>query len=79
MAFFICPWQLSMGWGDETTRGKYFAGLEGIRMEGVSDGESYLMIVNFARNVSWMVQVQERTYFELPFDPEDANLFLREP
>lgn len=60
----------------ETTQGKYYASPEGLRVEGSSDGEQYIMIVNFARNLSWMLQVQERTYFEIPFRPEDAGNFL---
>jgi hypothetical protein len=60
----------------QTTKGKYFAGPQGIRMEGVSDGEQILMIVNFPQNVSWMVQVEEGMYFEMPFSPDDSGTFL---
>jgi hypothetical protein len=59
-----------------TTKGKFFAGPQGIRMEGVSEGEETLMIVNFPQNVSWMVQVEEGMYFEMPFGPEDSGSFL---
>jgi hypothetical protein len=59
-----------------TTKGKFFAGPQGIRMEGVSDGEQTLMIVNFPKSVSWMVQVDEGMYFEVPFRPEDSGTFL---
>jgi hypothetical protein len=59
-----------------TTKGKFFAGPQGIRMEGVSEGEKTLMIVNFPKSVSWMVQVEEGMYFEMPFSPEDSGGFL---
>ncbi|MDF1615496.1 hypothetical protein [Desulfurivibrio dismutans] len=57
-------------------QGKYYASPEGIRLESASDGEPFITIVNFAHNRSWMVQVQERTYLEIPFQPEDAGDFL---
>ena len=59
-----------------TTKGRFFAGPEGIRMEGVSEEEKTLMIVNFPKSVSWMVQVEEGMYFETPFSPEDSVTFL---
>jgi hypothetical protein len=59
-----------------TSQGKYFASPQGIRMEGMSEGEPLLMIVNFSQNVSWMVQVQDRMYVEMPFDPDDSDTFV---
>ncbi|MFP4317266.1 MAG: hypothetical protein ACLFQR_13670 [Desulfovibrionales bacterium] len=60
----------------QKTEGKYYAGPQGIRMEGVSDGEKTLMIVNFPQSVSWIVQVEEEMYYEMPFSPEDSGTFL---
>lgn len=59
-----------------TTKGKIFSGPRGIRMEGVSEGEKTLMIVNFSQSVSWTIQVDEGMYFEMPFRPEDSGTFL---
>jgi hypothetical protein len=59
-----------------TTKGKFYAGPLGIRMEGTSDGEPYLLIVNLPQSVSWMVQVDEGMYFELPFNPQDSGTFF---
>jgi hypothetical protein len=55
------------------SRGKYYAGPEGIRMEGEFDGEPGITIVNFSRNVIWTVEGEERMYIEMPFEPEKVG------
>lgn len=56
-----------------TSRGKYYAGPEGIRIEGVIDGEPGITIVSFARNVIWTVDEAEEMYIEIPFEPAKAG------
>ena len=61
--------------GGEESTGKYSASPEGMRMEGMMDGEPQILIVNFAKSISWMVMKDEGMYYELPFNPEDAVLY----
>lgn len=56
-------------------KGKYYAGPEGMRMEGMMDGEAQILIVNFSESVSWMVMKDEGMYFEMPFNPEDSEAY----
>ncbi len=59
----------------EETTGKYFAGPEGMRMEGIMDGEPQIMIVNFEKSVTWVVMEEEGMYMEMPFNPEDSDAY----
>ncbi len=59
----------------EEATGKYYAGPEGMRMEGMMDGERQIMIVNFSRSVSWIILEDERMYYELPLGPDAAEDF----
>ena len=54
---------------DEEQTGKYFAAPEGIRFEGVMDGEPYVMIYNFPKKTAWHLMVKERMYIETPIEP----------
>lgn len=59
----------------DETKGKYFAGPEGMRMEGIMDGEPQIMIVNFSKSVTWVVMEEEGMYMEMPFNPEDSDAY----
>ncbi len=59
----------------EETKGKYYAGPEGMRMEGIMDGEAQILIVNFSESVSWVVMMEEGMYLEVPFNPEDSEAY----
>lgn len=59
----------------DKTSGKYFAGPEGMRMEGIMDGEPQIMIINFVKNVTWVVMEEEGIYMEMPFNPEDSDVY----
>ncbi len=58
----------------EVTKGKFFAGSEGVRLES-TDGEQYIMIVNFAESVSWTFLVEEKMYYEMPLTPQDIEMY----
>ncbi|MFP4084688.1 MAG: DUF4412 domain-containing protein [Desulfonatronovibrio sp.] len=60
--------------GEEYT-GKYYAGPDGIRIEGIMDGQEQLMIINFEKGVTWVVMKSEGMYMEMPFNPEDSEEF----
>ncbi len=61
----------------EEVTGKYYAGPEGMRMEGMMDGEQQIMIVNFSQGASWIVMVEERMYYQLPLGPDATDDFTR--
>lgn len=50
--------------GEPAERGKYFAGPEGIRTEGVSGGIPFITIYDLSSKVSWLVYPKERKYVE---------------
>jgi hypothetical protein len=59
----------------EEMTGKYYAGPEGMRMEGMMDGEQQIMIVNFSQGVSWIVMEEDRMYYELPLGQDATDDF----
>lgn len=59
--------------GEIEAEGKFHAGPMGVRMEGIVEGEPHLMIVSFEKGVTWIVQKDDRTYLEMPFNPEDSG------
>ncbi len=58
--------------GQETT-GKFYASSQGLRTEGIMDGEQQIMIVNFAQKVVWMVMKEEGMYYEMAMGPEGSD------
>lgn len=62
---------------NEEVTGKYYAGPEGMRIEGMSDGEKQIMIVNFSQSASWIVMVEDHMYYELPLGPDATDDFTR--
>jgi hypothetical protein len=59
--------------GETVSKGKYYVAPEGIRMEGVTGGEPYVMIFNFQKSVAWHLMEKERMYIETPIDPEETT------
>jgi hypothetical protein len=59
--------------GETVSGGKYFAAPEGIRMEGVTGGEPYVMIINFPKRATYHLMAKERMYIEMSIDPEETT------
>jgi hypothetical protein len=59
--------------GEPQVQGKYYASSEGIRIEGESGEEDFIMIYNFDRNLAWHVMAAERMYMETPLDPNQPG------
>lgn len=62
--------------GELTSRGRYFAGPEGIRMEDHAEEALQIVIVNFAQRRTWILASGEKKGFELDFHPEYAGARL---
>lgn len=60
--------------GQRQESGKYYAGGEGIRLEGIAGGEPYIIIYNFQRMVAWNLIESERMYVETAMDSDDLGL-----
>ena len=56
-----------------TSRGQYYFGPAGIRMEGEIEGEPGLVIINFSRKLVWNVDEAERMYMEMPLDVPNSE------
>jgi hypothetical protein len=59
--------------GETVSTGKFFAAPEGIRMEGVTGEEAYVMIFNYRKKTAFHLMEKERMYIEMPIDPEEAT------
>jgi hypothetical protein len=55
-------------------KGMLYAGLQGIRQEGTSGGESYAIIYNSNRQVAWHVIDSARIYFEMKISFDQFQL-----
>jgi hypothetical protein len=60
--------------GEHLEGGKLYASSEGIRLEGATDGESFVMIYNFNRMVAWNLMESERMYIETAFDGDELGM-----
>lgn len=60
--------------GETMVTGKYYASPDGLRLEGVQEGESWIMIVNFEQGVVFNVMEEEKIYLETPFIFEDTEV-----
>ena len=61
--------------GEETT-GKYYASSQGLRTEGIMDGQQQIMIVNFDQRVVWVVMEEEGMYYEMAMGPEESDEYM---
>ncbi len=60
--------------GETMVTGRYYASPDGLRLEGVQEGESWIMIVNFEQGVVLNVMEEEKIYLATPFIFEDTEV-----
>lgn len=59
--------------GDEPLTGKIHVKGDKVRQETTEEGDTQIMIIRPDKKITWMITPEEKTYMEMPYQPEDKT------